>query len=52
MILIIGFKVLFILSPGDKILALSKLQAFAYDKLNLTQYNKFVFHGIENIVGK
>ena len=35
-----------------KYLALSKLKAFADDKLNVTQNIKVVFHRIENIVGK
>ena len=38
--------------PDDKILGLSKLKAFADDKLNVTQNIKVVFHRIENIVGK
>ena len=36
----------------DKILGLSKLKAFADDKLNVTQNVKVVFHRIKNIVGK
>ena len=36
----------------DKILGLSKLKAFADDKLNVTQTITVVFHRIENIVGK
>ena len=38
--------------PDDKVLGLPKLKAFADDKLNVTQNIKFVFHRIENIVGK
>ena len=38
--------------PEDKILGLSKLKAFADDKLSITQTIKVVFHRIENIVGK
>ena len=38
--------------PDDKILGLSKLKAFADDKLNVTQNAKVVYHRIENIVGK
>ena len=38
--------------PDDKILGLPKLKAFADDKLNVTQNVKYVFHRIENIVGK
>ena len=38
--------------PDDKILDLTKLKAFADDKLNVTQNIKGVFHRIENIVGK
>ena len=33
-------------------LALSDLKAFADDKLNFSQNIKFVFHRVENIVGK
>ena len=36
----------------DKILGLPKLNAFAEDKLNLTENVKVVFHMIENIVEK
>ena len=39
-------------SPDDKILGLSKLKAFADDKLNIIQNIEVVFHSIENIVGK
>ena len=38
--------------PDDKILALSKLKAFADDKLYVTQKIKIAFYGIENIVEK
>ena len=38
--------------PDDKILCLTKLKAFADDKLNVTQNVKVVFHRIENIEGK
>ena len=38
--------------PANKILGLSKLKAFADDKLNLTPNIKVVFHKIENIVEK
>ena len=38
--------------PDDKILVLPKLKAFAYDKLNVAQDIKVVFHRIENFVGK
>ena len=38
--------------PNDKILDLSKLKAFADDKINVTQKFNFVFERIENIVGK
>ena len=38
--------------PDDKILALSKLKAFADDKINLTQTIKFVFPRTENMLGK
>ena len=38
--------------PDDKILGLSKLKAFADDKLNVTHNIKVVFLRIENIVGK
>ena len=38
--------------PDDKVLGLSKLKAFADDKLNITQNIKVVFHRIKNIVGK
>ena len=39
-------------SANEKILALSKLKAFADNKLNVIQNNKVVFHWIDNIVGK
>ena len=38
--------------PDNTFLALSKLKAFADDKLNVTQSIKFVFHRLENIVRK
>ena len=38
--------------PDDKILALSKLKAFADNKINVAQNIKFVFHKVENIAGK
>ena len=38
--------------PDDKILGLSKLKAFADDKLNITQTITAVAHCRENIVGK
>ena len=38
--------------PDDKLLGLSKLKAFADDKLNVTQNIKVVFHSTENIVRK
>ena len=38
--------------PDDQILALSNLKAFADNKVNITPCIKFVFHRIENIVGK
>ena len=38
--------------PNDKILAWSKLKAFADDKINMTSNLKFVLVRVENIVGK
>ena len=38
--------------PNDKILDLTKLKAFADDKLNLTKVIMSVFDRVENIVGK
>ena len=38
--------------PDNKFLGLSKLKAFADNKLNVTQNVKVVFHRLENIVGK
>ena len=38
-------------STNDKILAWSKLKAFADNKINATQKLKFALGGIENIVG-
>ena len=38
--------------PDDNMLALSKLKAFADSKFSVTQNIKFVYHRIENIVGK
>ena len=40
------------LFPDDKILVLSKLKAFADDRLTVNQNIKFVFHIVENIIGK
>ena len=39
-------------SPDDKVLALSKLKAFADDRLDVTQNIMFVFHREEHIMGK
>ena len=39
-------------SPIDKIFDLSKLKAFADDKINVTQKLKFALGRAENIVGK
>ena len=38
--------------PNDKILDLSKLKAFADDKINVTEKLKFVLGRVENFVGK
>ena len=38
--------------PDNEILTLSNSKAFADNKLNVTQSIKFVFHSVENIVGK
>ena len=38
--------------PNDKFLNLSKLKAFADDKVNLAEKLKLVLGGVENIVGK
>ena len=38
--------------PNDKTVDSSKLEAFADDKINVTQNLKFVFEKIDNIVGK
>ena len=38
--------------PNDKMLDLSKLKAFADDKINATQKLKFAQGSVENIVGK
>ena len=38
--------------PNDKILDGSKLKAFAEDKININQKQKFFLGWIENIVGK
>ena len=38
--------------PNNKILALTKLKAFADDKLNVTKMIISVFDRVENIVGK
>ena len=35
--------------PDDEILALSKLKAFANDKLDVTQNFKFASHGVETL---
>ena len=42
----------FFFLPDDKILGLPKSKTFVYDKLNVTQNIKVVFHSIENMVGK
>ena len=47
-----SFSRSFILLPVDKMMDLLKLKAFADDKLHVIQYNKVVFHRIENIVEK
>ena len=39
-------------SPNYKILDVSKLKAFADDKLNVAQMMTYVFDRVENIVGK
>ena len=39
-------------SLNDKILALTKLKAFADDKIIVTQRLKFILGRVENIVGK
>ena len=38
--------------PNNKILDLSKLKAFADDRINVTQKLKFALGRVENIVGK
>ena len=38
--------------PNDSSLAVSHLKAFADDKLNVAQNIKFVFHWVENKMGK
>ena len=38
--------------PNDNILDLSKLKAYADDKITVTEKLKFVFGRVENIVGK
>ena len=38
--------------PNDKILDLSNLKAFTYDKINVTENVKFVVERVENIAGK
>ena len=38
--------------PNDKILDMTKLRAFAGDKINVAQMMIFVFDRVENIVGK
>ena len=40
------------LFPNDKSLDLTKLIAFADDKINSAQRMRFVFHRVGNIVGK
>ena len=37
---------------NDKILDLSKLKAFADDKVNITEKIKFVLERVKNVVGK
>ena len=38
--------------PYDKIFAKSKLKAFAYDKINVTQKLEIISTRVENILGK
>ena len=38
--------------PNDKVLDLSKLKAFADEKINVAQKSKYVLGRVENIVGK
>ena len=38
--------------PNDKILDLSKLKAFADDKMNVPKKSKFALGRVENIAGK
>ena len=38
--------------PDDKILDLTKLKAFANDKLNIAKMTVFLYDRVENIVGK
>ena len=38
--------------PGDKIFVVSKIKALADSESNITQNIRFVFHRVENIVGK
>ena len=38
--------------PNDKILDVTKLKASADDKINVVQMVIYVFHRVENIVGK
>ena len=45
------FSIFFSL-PNDKVLDLSKLEAFAEDKINVPQKLKFIAGRIENILGK
>ena len=49
-----GLKFCCLVNPlsDDNILTLSKLKAFADDKVNVAQNIEVVFHRIENIVGK
>ena len=37
---------------NDKVVDLSKLKAFADDKINVTEQLKFVMRRVENIMGK
>ena len=40
------------LFPNDKILDVTKIKAFAYDKLNIATMMISLFHRVENTVGK
>ena len=46
------FPTMFNTLPNNKILDWSTLEAFAVDKINVTQILKFVFRIVEYIVGK